>query len=89
MFRKCSVQRGLKNKNIFNILLTLRSKWNVEIFCLFTEPYVVRIIYKMCYFENAFSKGYYWYDLKVLDLSLGNYFEKRFGLMNKFKEKWV
>ena len=37
--------------------------------------------------ENAFGKEYHLCDLKVLDLSLGNYFEKRFGLMYKCIEK--
>ena len=86
---KCIAKGVWKKRNSFNILLTLRRKWNVEIFCLFTEPYVVRIIYRMCYFENAFSKGYDWYDLKVLGLSLGKYFEKHIGLMYKYIEKWI
>ena len=41
-----------------------------------------------CYIPgNAFDKGYDLCDLKVLALSLGNYFDKCFGLMIVYKGK--
>ena len=60
---------------------------------------VFYIIHRTLYFKEyvmnvkilkfSFDKGYHLCDLKVLDSSMGKYFEKHFDLMMKYKEKWI
>ena len=46
MFEKCNAQRGFKNS--FDILLTLISKGNVEVFCI-----IYRALYYKDYIKNV------------------------------------